>query len=74
MLLILQIVLFAWFIVLLIQAIFDFLHGSLLILSGLILLAVAYTLKFVALLIRLCARISLFRRYQIAKRFRFVRF
>jgi hypothetical protein len=74
MLFLLQLILLACFIITLARVIFDFFHGSLLILSGLLLLAFGYTLKFVARLIRLCQRIPLGRRHQIARRFRFARF
>jgi hypothetical protein len=74
MLLLLQIVLILYFLVTLVQVIYDFIYGSLLIASGLLLLAFGYTLKFVAWLIRLCQRIPLGRRHQVARRFRFARF
>jgi hypothetical protein len=74
MLLLLQIILFVFFLVTLVQVILDFIRGSFLIASGLLLLAFGYTLKFVARLIRLCQRIPLRRRLRNARAFRFARF
>ncbi len=56
MLFLLQIILFACFVVTLVQVIFDFAYGSFLILTGLLLMAYACILKFIAWLIRLCQR------------------
>ena len=74
MLFLLQLILIGCFIITLARVIFDFFHGSLLIVSGLLLLAFGYTLKFVARLHLLCRRIHHCRRHQIARRFRFARF
>ena len=74
MLLLLQIILFVFFLVTLVQVILDFIRGSFLIASGLLLLALGYTLKLIARLRLLCRRIHHCRRYRIARAFRFVRF
>jgi len=74
MLLLLQIILFVFFLVTLVQVILDFIRGSFLIASGLLLLALGYTLKLIARLHLLCRRIHHCRRHQIARRFRFARF
>ncbi len=74
MLFLLQLILLVCFIVTLARVIFDLVHGSFLIITGLLLLVFGYTLKFVAQLLRLGRRIRLGRRHQIARRFRFARF
>ena len=63
-LLVLQIVLVVCFLFTLVRVIFDFFHGSLLILSGLLLIVVGYTLKLAARMriLLLCRRIPLRRR------------
>jgi len=52
MLFFLQIILFACFVVTLVQVIFDFVYGSFFILTGLLLMVYAYILKFIAWIIR----------------------
>ena len=74
MLFLLQLILLVCFIVTLARVIFDLVHGTLLIASGVLLLVLGHTLKFVARILRLCQRIRLGRRHQIARRFRFARF
>ena len=56
MLFLLQIIIFFCFIATLIQAIFDFFYGSYLILTGLLVMAYAYILKFLAWIIKLHQR------------------
>ena len=74
MLLLLQIILFICFLVTLVQVIFDFLHGTLLIVSGLLLIAIGYSLKLISRIRLLCRNIHLGRRHRDAIPFRFIRF
>ena len=73
MLFLLQIVLLFWFLVTVAQVIIDLFHGALLIVSGMFLLVVGYTLKLFARILRLCQRIHRRRRPWGRKRFWFVR-
>ena len=70
MLFLLQIILFACFVVTLVQVIFDFAYGSFLILTGFLLMVYAYMLKLLAWIIKLHQR---YRRPWGRRRFWFVR-
>lgn len=73
MLFLLQIALFLCFLVILVQVIIDAFRGSILILSGLLLLLVAYAIKLVVGLLRLIQRHRGRRRPPVPGRFRIER-